>query len=145
MIPKDTQPLPPNGIERADYARNAWRVETPQGVSLEALADGTYWSHVAQYLKPLDKIEAIPADGAWYAELLVIDVGAAWAKVKVIAGPVELQAPVEDAPSGYALQFNPKLKWCVIRAADKARLKEGLPDKGAAAQWLHDHMNTLAA
>lgn len=131
---------------QADYVRSCWAVTAEAGTKPEDLAKLDYWAHVSSSLKPWDKIEVRAEDGAFYAELLVMQASRNWAKVRLI-NLVELneEGPAAEKVEGHIVKWSgPHSKFRVIRESDGAVLHEGAPDKAAAHKWLTDHLRVVA-
>lgn len=133
-------------FKSAEYERTLW-VATPEpGVSVKDLLAPEYWAHVGAKLRPWDRIEVRAEDGAYFAELLVLDASRLWAKVQVIHH-VELPRVEDTAPDDpFEVKWRgPQAKFGVIRRADKSVLKDGFADRNAAADWLTGHKRAMAA
>lgn len=141
-------------IQEASYARNVWRGICPHGTPIEAILDPEYWAHITKQLRPLDRIEMVSEDHAWFAELIVLRVADVSAKVKLTNlvrlqdVPVVQVAPEPPAPANQAFKIEWKgnnKRFTVIRESDKAALKDGFASKDEAAQWLEAHLTEMAA
>lgn len=145
---KNVIPLLPNGMERADYARNCWHVTAAFGVPLDAVTQSRYWNQQVQRLNIFDRIEVVAIDGTWYAELLVTDKRDNAAKVEVIhkayfqaSDPTTSREP----PEGYEVRWaGPKLRWSVIRLLDNQRMKSDFPNESDAVKYIHDMVKAVA-
>jgi|AGTN01.3.fsa_nt_gi hypothetical protein len=137
--------LAANGLKEAASVRNVWTVTPEFGIPHEALLKDGYWAHVSAKLRPGDHIEVLAIDGSYFAELLVLDAGKLYAKVRSLRH-VKLDA-VEVPESELMVEGleakwqGPVLKWCVLRGPD--RLKEGM-DKASAIQWMKNHAKVAA-
>lgn len=146
------RPLNTIDLEPAQYARNVWRIEAPEGSKPEELLASLFWRNVSKNLRQRDKIEAQPVDDSWYAEYIVMEVDESKVRVRLITQvsllppEVDLSAPIE-IPKDYKVEFNPKLRWCVIRnnGTNKDRIFSNGSDKLAAEAWLKDHIRNIAA
>lgn len=137
-----------NALERAEYANNTWRVTVPEGTAKEALTNETFWANNARLMNVYDKIEVIPMDGAWFAELLVLDKSDHWARLHILR-LVDLETVVasEEIPPGYSIKWKgPKVRWVVLRDADgRPMTAKKLQTKAEAIEWLQDHVRSMAA
>lgn len=145
--------LPPLRFKQAEYERTIYRCVPEAGTSLGTLLEPPFWAHVAAKLKPYDRIEVIAEDNAYFAELLVLETGRMWAKVRMLthvmldAGHGEDDAMIAAAEGDpeYRIEFKgPHRKHVVVRNSDDAVVKEGISTKGEASQWLRDHIKSLA-
>jgi hypothetical protein len=144
-----TRKLIEHELALAEYARTD-RVATPEpGTTLDDMLDPAYWTHVAKVLRPFDRIDVRPADGTWFAELLVRTVEPFSVKVHVLQhvefdraatpGAVEVKIP-----EGYELVHRGRAGWSVKRLADGVLIHEGARDRASAAAWLDRHLKSLA-
>ncbi len=137
-----------NGLERAEYANTNWRVKVPEGTPKEALTNETFWANNARLMNIYDRVEVIPLDGSWFAELLVLDKSDHWARLTILRF-VELETVVvsDDIPSGYSIKWKgPVLRWVILRDADsKPMTAKKMQTKAEAIEWLQDHMRSKAA
>lgn len=143
--------LAPNRLVTADFSHQTW-VATPEtGTPPEALLDSKYWAHYAVNpntdLKPGDIVLVKPEDGTYFMELLVRSKYRGGVKVAALRC-VKFDAAEEsaEATAEYEVRHSgPKLKWRVVRIADKRELVSGLETRDAADQWLREHRKAFAA
>lgn len=135
-------------MQLAEYKYNEWAADPEQGTTLEDMLDPSYWAHSARNLKSRDKIIVWEESGAFYAELLVIDAGANWAKVEQLEYK-ELHDRADSRAvhiDNHEVKWNgPHDKWVVIRDSDRAKLVSKQPTRKAAMTWLEDHVRSMAA
>ena len=122
-----------NQMKQAEFVRAVWFVED---ATIEDALKPEFYVHVGQYLHPRDRIELVPRDMSFYAELLVVSCGKQWAKVVPIVY-LNLAKPEKSLP-GYKVSYNPRQGWRVIRNSDKELMVKDLPDKEAAEKWVED-------
>lgn len=127
-----------NGIRH-----NIFRVTPELGTPSAALLDQHYWAHVSAKLRVGDVIEVLAEDGAYFAELLVRDVGNLYAKV-ALKNVIEFaKAEALPTPVGYEVKWRgPKLKFGVLHGTDV--LKDGFIDKTEAHIWLDELVKKAA-
>ena len=135
----------PSRFSLADSNRNVWSIVPEVGTPYSALSDASYWSHIADKLRPFDRIEVYAEDGAYWAELLVISAARLSAKV------IELRKKDLDgvgmvSEPGFEVQWKgPHHKHAVVRMKDKTALQSGFASKEDAMAWLASNSKTLAA
>lgn len=134
----------------AAYERSIWQASIEAGVSFEEVQNPTFWAHVASKLKQNDRIEVVAEDGAYFAELLVLDCDRLWAKTAVLRF-VELSAPdvaaelLSPLAAGYKVEYKgPTLKHVVIRLSDNQIVQQEIARKGDAQAWVAEHVKALA-
>lgn len=142
------QKLNASQLQAADYARMVWVVTPEEGTPFETILSPLYWAHVSKSFKPWHMIEVRCPEFSYFAELIVRDCGAQWAKVEVLR-KVDLRAvqPKAAAPvaDGYEVKHRGRAGWCVVRSVDKAILLEGATSRDAATDWLNEHLKKIAA
>jgi hypothetical protein len=147
--PKSSRKLSPNERAVAEYARTDHIVSPEAGTTLDEMLAPEYWAHVAKAMRPFDRIDVRPADGSWFAELLVRVVEPFSVRVALLqhvefdraASPAAVEVKV---PEGYELVHRGRAGWSVKRLADAQFIKEGERDRATAAAWLDRHLKTLA-
>jgi len=147
-----------NEVQGADFGRRAF-VHTPaDGVSVEDMLEPGYWAAVAGKLGFGDRLEVLPQNGSYHAELVVLDVGKTWAKMglvhsvlfnkkantRQVANPVE--TPVEESAGGtYVKWSSPHTKFRVHDAKTREVLKDGFVTADAAKAWAETYSAPTAA
>jgi hypothetical protein len=138
--------LNPSRIQLAEYQRNDWVGTAEQGTTIDDLLQPGYWSHKAQDMKPYDRVEMRIDDGIWMVELLVLEVGRNWAKVKLLH---EHRLTIADIAQTQIAKLHkvewkgPHLKHVVIRLSDDEIVKDGISSKVDAEQWIADHEKVM--
>lgn len=135
-------------LELAEHQRNLHVAIPEHAVKFEELANPAYWAHVAARLRIGDRIEVMPEDGSYFAELIVQDAGKQFAKVAVLRH-VKLEAIEvrgEDLSAEYEVKWmGPAKKWRVMRRKDRSELRDGFATSDDATQWLRQHVRTVGA
>jgi hypothetical protein len=134
--------LAPRRLQLAEHARNVHYVTPEPGTPIDALLDPAYWAHCSRLFQKRDHIEVNAEDGAYFAELMVLETGHLYAKVALMR-KVEFKANTVEADGldGYDFKHSgSKQEWCVIRKSDKKVLIEGRLTKESAIDWLKDHL-----
>ena len=134
-------------FKQAEYVRNIWHASPAQGVKPDDLLKPEYWIHIRHLLKAGDRIEILCEAGEWYAEAIVLDAARYGAKIAWTLAPVVLQqVEMDEIPAEYIVMWSgPHTKWRVLRASDKAIVKENLETKAAGAAWIVSHLRAMAA
>ncbi len=138
--------LHPTRIQRQEYAYTTHYAVPPAGTRIESLEDPSYWSHIAQLLRPCDRIEVDAEDGAFYAKFKVNYCDKLSASVTRLEYVVLGEAPkLEMHEDAFTIRYNgPHAKWGVIRVADKVLLATDMQSKEEADVWLKDHIKVMA-
>lgn len=140
--------LDPARFQSNEYVNTDWTVTVEAGTSLEDVANPAFFANVAARLHPYDHIRVRIDTGEYYAELMVLDCGRAWAKTVVLQKHKlvkdDQDGLVEGADKDYEVKLQgPHKKWCVIRRSDKEIIKEGCVSKQDANLWLSNYVITL--
>ena len=140
-------PILPKYVKGAEYVRNIFSATPPAGTKYEDMLKPEYWTHIAATLHPTDRIEVIPEDGVWFAELIVISCGKNWAKVYPLRFVELSESAPEEAPVAgkYYVKWRGEVhKHGVIRFSDKVVVKSGFPTAAEAKAWLAEHEDEIA-
>lgn len=144
---KPNRKLLPAQCVSAEYCRRDMIASPEAGTSIDDMLVPAYWAHVARELRALDRIEVRPADGTWWAELLVRVVEPVAVRVYVLR--YERFAPVAavtaEAPPGYTVRFRGAERFVVIRDADGEVVHSKEPTKEHALAWLSGHLRRLGS
>lgn len=140
------QPIQENRFSDASYKRNLWNVIIPHDVPFEDVENPSYWAHVAQKLRPMDRIEVFREDGTEWAELLVVMTDRVSAKVVVLNRVALERAAVEDSDPQYRIEWaGPHHKFRVVRVSDKEVIQSGFDSRDLAQMSLREYTKALAA
>lgn len=120
-------------IDIAEFKRNAWRAFPEEGTPYERVLRESYWAHRAKDFKVGDKIEVLPDEMHYYAELLVMAAGATWLKVAELC-KIELRpADLAGTKPEYNVAWRgPHRKFALVRVADGAIVKDGFENEREA-------------
>lgn len=136
-----------SSLVQAEFVITRWVASVP-ACDKSRLADPSYWAHVARKLKPYSHIEVHAEDMSFWCELLVIASGQGWVKVKCI-NACDIEVPAEneaDLLEGFAVSFKGPMKGhTVLRLSDMRVIKEGLPSRNDAVQFVVNHKTSIAA
>jgi hypothetical protein len=139
--------LLPALLQRADHFRTHYVAAVPEGVTADDVQQPEFWAHVATKLRRMDMIEVLAEDESYYAELLVMDAGVGFAKVKMLRF-VELEAAGESTEANSAFKIEWKgiaKKYSVIRKSDSVTLRDGFTKKFDAETWVRGHASAMAS
>lgn len=132
-------------LKSAEYERNLWVVNAEYGTTIDDILNPMYWAHVAQKLKPYDRVEVRIDSGEWLLELMVLGCDRSWAKMHVLHS--HQLAPVDEGlpqAARHKVEWKgPQHKWAVIRIADGEMIFKGL-DKAAAFDQMARHEKAMA-
>lgn len=131
-----------NELRLAEYDRVLMVARPVAGTVLADMLPPEYWAHVVKNLRQGSRIEVLPAEGTWFAELFVRSVEEKAAHVFVLRFvdfDAEESAPVVEGEAPYTMKFcGPVAKFRVTRVSDNETMIEGL-DKLGAQKWIADH------
>jgi hypothetical protein len=134
----------PVRLAEGDHIRHVWVISVAPDVTLDVVRQPEFWSHVAANLSPCDRIEVMPEDMSWFAELMVLEADRVWAKTAVMRFVELAGADVDVTGSGFKVEYKgPEKKHCVIRESDKQILQEGIAKKADAQAWIVTHLKTV--
>lgn len=139
--------LTPNRRQQTEYTNTSWTVTAEEKTPYSRVLEPDYWSNAFSGMRPYDTIRVIAEDGAYFAELLVVDCGHGWVKVKELT-KIELSEVKNDKinTGDYEVAWKgPHHKWCVIRSSDNHLLKKELKSKEAGLSWITEYNKAMAA
>ena len=130
--------LKPSLLQRDEQAHLTHHVVLEPGTTIDNMLDPGFWKAAAAHLHPSDRIKVEAADGSFFAELSVRDVGKTWAKVKPCY--VTAQEPDEDEdPNAWMGDYEIGTRQhggshgiCVLRKADMAPIAGPFQDQNEA-------------
>jgi hypothetical protein len=133
-------------LKQVEFARNLWHVTPESGTTFEDILRPSYWSHVQRTLQKGDRIEIVPADQSYFAELFVLST-AGEVQVAVLRKVVIGTAESSPAASGdeYEIKHRGGAGWSVLRKADKTIMVEKLDTRSGAEEWLQKHTSHALA
>ena len=114
----------------------------------EDVLDPAFWANISNQLGPFHRIECRCEDGTWLSELLVLEAGRSYARVKELTRYLLTTADVaqsQDAPlTGFKVLWRGvHHRWAVKRLVDNEVIHNGEPTAAAATDWLREHMKAL--
>lgn len=147
-----------NELQGSEFARRSF-VHTPaDGVQVDDTLAPGYWAGVAGKLGFGDHVEVLPKNGAYHAELVVLDVGKTWAKMGLLRSVLfnkkantaqvvnTAETPVEKSAGGtYVKWSSPHTKFRVHDEKTKEVLKDGFMTSDAAKAWAEAYSEPTAA
>ncbi len=148
-IPGAVKHCSPNSISPAGYLWNTWNVVAARGVVLADIKLPEYWLHIADKLRPNDKIEILAEDGTWEATLRVINADRTWAKVYVLTFDDKVGANDGMPPRAedeYDIEWTTSGMFTITKKTQKGQppLKDGFRSKLEAMQWLDGHLKAIS-
>lgn len=134
-------------VQLGEHTRSIYEAIAEPGTTESDLIEPSYWAHLASRLRAKDRIEVHADDGAWFAELLVLDAGRAYAKVAVLRF-IKLEASVPGNEladmQGHEIKHRGhSAQWSVLRGKDV--LRDKFATREQASQWLAAHLRAVAA
>ena len=137
----------PTRMKLAENERRDWIVNAELAHTIDDLTNPAYWAHMAAQLTPYDHIEVRAEDGAWIANLIVIQVDRSWAKMMLVSQYNLLET--EAMPSAIAQHKvewkGPQHRFAVIRLADQVSVRGGFQTKDEASAWMREHEKVISA
>lgn len=133
--------VPPSRMSERQFANLDHVVTIESNWTLNDVVKPIFWGSTWQKLKKYDKVSVRVDDDSWYAEVMVTQVGPGYAFVRVMTF-VDFNQEAAPAPDGDEFDVRERgqhLKWCVIRKADNAVLKEKCGSKREAEDWLTEY------
>lgn len=134
------------------YAGHYWSVYqciAEEAHTAEDAQTPGYWAHVAamRKLRTNDEFHVRNETGAWMLDLVVVEAGQRFARVKVlrtvdVEQPAETDKPLETVKVEYK---GPVKKHCIIRLSDREIVKEGIAMKADAIREAGEYEQRLAA
>ena len=140
---KKTPQLQLVNFKQAEQIRNIWHVQANIGVTQEQFLDETYWAHVAKMLRAGDRIEIMPEDNAYFAELMVLATGRLYAQVELMRFVTfDKPSPQAGAAAEFRIDWGGSIsKYRVLRNDDV--LSENHETEKAAYRWRDSHIDAL--
>lgn len=134
-------------LKQVEYARNVWAVTPESATKFEDVLSPAYWSHVARTIQKGDRIEILPADQSYFAELYVLSRTDNEVRVAVLR-KVELVGADASSPAStgdYDVKHRGGAGWSVIRKVDKAVMFEKGNTRAEAESWLAARTDSVLA
>jgi len=138
--------LHPTRMKAAEYNRTVYQVVPEDGTAFDEVKEASFWTHVAGKLRIGDRLEVMPEDGTYFAELIVRATNRQGAQIGVLR-KVDLDPVVtESVLTDYTVDWRgPHHKFGVIRIRDKTIVEKGFDTKEQATAWLATNARSLAA
>lgn len=136
----------------------------PADTSPDSLLRPETWAHHSGKLKVGDRLNVTPLGLPYFARLIVMDVGKAFAKLALLdvtwlnataedfvsAHDAKAEAPApaatlpDDAPVSVRWNLGTK-KYAIYRKSDGVKINDGSSIKADAIAWAIDHIGAMAA
>lgn len=128
-------------MKTAEYSRTVYQVTPEAETPFDTVISPEYWAHVAHTLNPLDRLEIVPDDFEYFAELMVVGTSTQAAKVVVlrkedIGGKETLPQPGAEY---IAKHKGPAWGWCVIRVSDGEVMLKNFSDRQEATKAANNY------
>lgn len=133
-------------FQDVEFKNRTHLAEPDAAHNYDALFSPLYWSNVAKKMQVKDVIRVIPKGMAYFAELLVVEVGpttdrpgAPFARViqlRKIDLSAKKKAAVLEPITGFKIKDRGPKGWSVIRLAGNSVVKEGCATEAEAQTWL---------
>lgn len=128
--------LRPHLLKEAEYQRKVFYIQLEADTTLDDVLRPAFWAHVARRLKPRARIEVHPADGSWFAELIVLAASHISASVAVLNKVDLAAADLTGDILDHEVKHRGRAGWSAVRKSDHMVVVEGLPSKQAVIDWL---------
>jgi hypothetical protein len=142
---KQAQPkkLLHNRIQGAEFVRNLYCITPEAGTDIQDILMPDFYAHLTKIIKIGDKLEAVPDDMQWYAELLVQDVGPGFAQVSLLRH-IELESiDPRDELAGITIEWAGRhKKYRVMRGGEELDSKFSTQSK--AREWAEQYVKRIA-
>lgn len=134
----------------AEAVRNVYCITVPEGTTRAQVLHPDFWGQVsARWLRPYSRIEVRCDDGTIFGELLVLMAERTFARVVCLAwhdlttkdvAQTQIATEEEKAAAYEVKHRGVHYQWSVVRAADKAVIKENIPTKAEAEQFRKEYI-----
>ncbi len=130
-----------NRIRPAEYDRLVWSVTPEPSISFDEILKPEYWTHVAKQLLPGARIEVVPEDKSYFAELFVRSQTDTSVNVSVLRHvKFDDTAKPADNADPYEIKHRGGAGWSVIRKADKTVVFEKGQSRVEAERFLETEL-----
>ena len=112
-----------NRFHGAEFKQQRYVADVEQGISPTDVLNPAFWANVSAQLNPFDRIETRCEDGTWISELVVLEAGRSYARVKQLThyslSTAEVAQSQDAQLVGYQVFWRGHHhKWSVKRTAD---------------------------
>tara|TARA_R110002126_G_scaffold84211_1_gene204797 strand:- start:554 stop:1141 length:588 start_codon:yes stop_codon:yes gene_type:complete len=147
QIEKRSPVIHPTRMKLAENERQDWIVNAELSHTIEDLSNPGYWAHMAAQLSPYDHIEVRAEDGAWIANLIVIQADRSWAKVMLVSkfDLLDREALPSSVEQHKVEWKGPQHRFAVIRLADMVAVRTGFQTKEDGRNWMREHEKVIAS
>lgn len=131
-------------FKEAQFVFKTFSARPDAGTTVEDVLEPAYWANIAEQLQPATRIEVMPMDGAYFAELIVLSASrtaAVVAPLRIVHLTAASDAAVEQGEDPeYSVKFRGPRKFCVMRNADNQPVIEDIDTKEQAYRELSDYV-----
>ena len=143
--------LKPKQLSSTEFSRQSLTVIASPGQTIEEIMEPKAWATLAPSVNTWDKIDVIAEDGAYTAELFVVQSSKLWVRTALVRmtrldgdeeKAEEKKADEVDAP--YFAKFRgPVNKWCVVRREDDSNVSTGNLSREDATKMMVEYEKAL--
>ncbi len=132
-------------LQAAGHYRQTWEAIVGSDVTVSDLEDPKFWQHVAARLTRMSIINVLCEDETWFAEVIVLNSGIGFAKVKVLRHVAFYEAgeqKAQDERVDFTTEVKyrgPAVRFSVVRLADGVVLRENFQTRPEAENWQRQH------
>lgn len=146
VLPKRPPQITDSLLGDAAYQRNIWLARPEPGTALNQMLNRAYWTHVAGRFAVRDRIEVVPQDNEYFAELMVVGLDKMGVDVVTLRHtPLQVAedlAGIEDLVDYDIKYAGEAARWRAVRKSDGFVAVQGLHGKDAVVAWLRENAPT---
>lgn len=127
----------------SEHKRQIYIAAPPAGTQLQEIMESVFWAHVSRHANVGDRIDCLPVDSSWYAELLVIAKPATPGLRVALLSHVDLAEISEHLIefAGHVIRYEGPLQlWSVTRKARGNKPELRLKDRLATSEEARDYV-----
>lgn len=139
--------LHPTRFGLAEDRRRDFVVTAEDGTNIADVLNPGFWAHTATEMEDYSRVEVRIDTGEWLLELLVIEHGRNWARVKLLQkyDLVKAETSAEKPSLQHRVEYKgPHLKHCVVRNSDEAIILDSISTKVEAHQKMMEFESRMA-
>lgn len=130
------------------FQRQSLTVIADPGQTIEDIMDPNAWATVSPHVSQWAQVHVIAEDGAYIAELFVVQVSKLWVRT-VLVNLTDLSKEDRSEDDGsedlHFVKYRGTIrKWCVVRKEDDSNVAEGMESREDAVKSMLDYEKALA-